>query len=88
MFLNDAPAKSYLSTTFEIRFYDKLCSPFPIVDYSHLLTGCKGPRDFELRTELVRSVRKNRGLSTILVRAMRLINSLLDGKNENVPYIH
>ena len=46
-------------------------------------------RDFEVRTEFATSVRKNEGLVFHCTeRAIRLINSLLHGKNENVPNIH
>ena len=34
--LKDIPAKFYLSTTFEIKFYDNLCSPYLIGDFLHI----------------------------------------------------
>ena len=47
------------------------------------------PEVFESRTELVRSVGKNDGLVFHgTARAIRLINSLSYGTNDNVPNIH
>ena len=43
----------------------------------------------EVRTVLARSVRKNEGLVFHgTARVIRLINSLLNGENENIPKIH
>ena len=44
---------------------------------------------FEVRTELASPCWKNEGLVFHgTARAIRLINSLLDGKRENIPNIH
>ena len=43
-------------------------------------------RDFEVRTELARSVRKNRGLSISRYGTRNPVNN--NGKNENILKIH
>ena len=49
-------------------------------------------RDFEVRTELARSVRKNEGNEGLVFhgrpRAIQLISSLLDGKTKHIPNIY
>ena len=68
------------------------CNFFQNIYY--LLTGCEGctmqyyERGFEVWTELARSMYKKRGLSISQYCTSDPVNSLLDGKNENIPNIH